>query len=68
MLVILDKNKKKNNIDDIEEELKKFEMKDPEPEEEIIEEKVKLEITIQNYVLTVFSVLCDICEVNYSFI
>ncbi|XP_045542634.1 ATP-binding cassette sub-family F member 1 isoform X2 [Papilio machaon] len=33
------KNKKKNNIDDIEEELKKFEMKDPEPEEEIIEEK-----------------------------
>lgn len=42
MLLILDKNKKKNNIDDIEEELKKFEMKDPEPEEEIIEEKVKL--------------------------
>ncbi|CAH2068382.1 unnamed protein product, partial [Iphiclides podalirius] len=33
------KNKKKNNIDDIEEELKKFEIKDPEPEEEIMEEK-----------------------------
>ncbi|CAG4925674.1 unnamed protein product [Colias eurytheme] len=33
------KNRKKNNIDNIEEELKKFEIKEPEPEEEDISEK-----------------------------
>ncbi|XP_068628387.1 ATP-binding cassette sub-family F member 1 [Battus philenor] len=44
------KNKKKNNIDDIEEELKKFEIKDPEPVEEIqdVKEEVKSQQTIES--------------------
>ncbi|CAF4783697.1 unnamed protein product [Pieris macdunnoughi] len=36
------KSRKKNNMDNLEEELKKFEIKDPEPEEDVNEEKEEI--------------------------
>lgn len=52
---ILGKHKKKNNMDDIEAELKKFEIKDPEHEEKSLKGKVSFlnctSITINNFLI-----------------